>query len=154
MTENEIFYALFSGGNISLPYLLKFTSDTTSDNPVVLRFVNNNEDIVLDGETFKASTFQYTKPDMSGNGANLSISGNDTGLIEFADIASSKWSLEVKGVICADGSVQRISQFLHFYGTVSYSDNEEMSFELGNDDRGEMTFPSYSYDTDNNLGNA
>lgn len=154
MTEDEIFYALFSGGNISLPYLVKFTSDTTSENPVVLRFVNNNEDIELDGEVFRSCTFQYTKPDTSGNGASLSISGHETNLIEFAEDAGSKWSLDVKGVICADGSVQRISQFLHFFGTVSYSDNEEMTFELGNDDRGEMTFPAYSFDTENNPGNA
>lgn len=152
MTENEIFHKLFTGGNHSLPYLIEFSLNDGSGTKY--RFVNNNQNIVYDGKTYSAATFEYTKPGIDGNGGSLSISAVDSNLIEFVESADSRWSLTVIGVIAEGGTVQSINQFVHFFGTVSYSDNMELEFELGHDDRLDMTFPPYSFDTDNNLGNA
>lgn len=152
MTDNEIFYKLFNGGNHSLPYLIEFKLNDAEG--TVYRFVNNNQNIVYEGKTFIASTFEYSRPNIDGSGGSLTISGADNNLIEFIEQADHRWSLSVVGVIAEAGNIQPINQFVHFFGTVSYSDNMELEFELGSDDRLDMTFPPYMFDTDNNLGNA
>lgn len=152
MTDAEIFHKLFTGGNYSLPYLIEFALNDGTE--TVYRFVNNNQNIIYDEKTFVASTFEYTQPDMTGQGASLTISGYDNNLIEFVENATHKWSLTVVGVIADSGDIQPIKQFKHFFGSVSYADNMELDFELGSDDRLDMTFPPYTYDTENNLGNA
>jgi hypothetical protein len=58
------------------------------------------------------------------------------------------------GLIAEGGEVQRLKQYIHFYGTVSYSENMELNFELGTDDRLEMTFPPYKFDAETNKGNT
>lgn len=149
MTSEHIFKALFEGGNNSLPYLLEFRHGVK-----VLRYVNNNQDISFGGNLFKSTSFKYIEPKKSGDGGSLTISGVDTDLIEFVENADSSWNLSVVGVLAESGEVQQISQFKHFFGSVSYSENEEIDFELGGDDRTDMTFPPYTFDTENNPGNA
>lgn len=152
MTDNQIFHKLFTGGSYALPYLIEFSLNDGSN--TVYRFVNNNQNIVHGGKTYTASTFEYTRPGIDGKGGSLSISAADNNLIEFVESADSRWSLSVVGVMAEGGTIQPLNQFVHFFGTVSYSDNMELNFELGSDDRLEMTFPPYMFDTDNNLGNA
>ena len=52
------------------------------------------------------------------------------------------------------GEVQRLKQYIHFYGSVSYTENMELNFELGSDDRLDMTFPPYKFDAETNKGNT
>ena len=150
LNENEIFNRYFNGGNYALPYLLKFTCSGCTP----LYFVNNNEDIMFEGQRYTRSGFEYTPPDSTGHGASLRISGNGTGLVEFIENADENYRLDVIGIIAENGEVQKLKQFVHFYGSVSYSDNMELNFELGTDDRLDMTFPPYKFDAETNKGNT
>ncbi|WP_294429902.1 hypothetical protein [uncultured Treponema sp.] len=150
MSEEEIFDRLFSGGKYSLPYLVKFYHPTAGS----IRLVNNNEAVELDGELYAPSSFEYTRPDRSGKGGSLKITGIDNGLIEFVENANWRYRLDVAGVIAEDGTVQRIRSYVHFYGSVSYGDDMQLQFQLGRDDRFDMLFCPYFYDTDNNPANA
>ena len=76
MTSEQIFERFFSGGNCSCHYLVKFSHPDL--NPVML--INNNESVTYEGDQYQASSFEYTEPDLEGNGAGLSITGIDNGL--------------------------------------------------------------------------
>lgn len=151
MTDAEIFNLLFSGGKISLPYLLKFSHETAGE----VLLVNNNEDIRYNGELYEAASFDYIPPSLDGSGASLNITSlpNDNTLFEFLENADSKYRLDVVGTIAA-GGVQAIKAYTHFYGSFDMAENGGINFELGNDDRLGMMFPPYKFDTENNAGNA
>lgn len=150
MNDTQVFNNLFNGGSFTLPYLLKFTCDNLES----ILLVNDNKDFEYNGETYKASSFDYTPPDNQGSGATLTISGAENNLIPFIENADETYRLDVIGVISANGEVQKIKQYSHMLGTVSYTDSMEITFELGTDDRLNMTFPPYKFDTDMNRGNA
>lgn len=150
MTNLEIFEKLFNGGNYSLPYLIKFTHPEAG----VIRLTNNTESIVFEGETYEVSTFTYTEPDLNGDGASLSITGIDNDLIDFFDKADFQYRLHVVGCIAENNEVQKIKGITHFYGSISYNETQQIEFTLGKDDRLDMTFNPYMYDTDSNRGNA
>lgn len=152
MTDTEIYEALYNGGNFSLPYLLKFTDQNNN----VVTLVNNNEDVLFNNVTYKAASFEYTPPSNEGSGATLSIStqpNEDNELFEFVENANYKYSLQVVGVLI-NNTVQAIKSYMHYYGSVSYNEKGVVEFTLESDDRLDMTFPPYKYDTDNNRGNA
>ncbi|MBR4825047.1 MAG: hypothetical protein IKZ86_09620, partial [Spirochaetaceae bacterium] len=107
-----------------------------------------------EGNLYHHASFEYCPPDSNGKGASLRISGADNGLIEFVENADENYRLDVVGLIAEGGEVQRLKQYIHFYGTVSYSENMELNFELGTDDRLEMTFPPYKFDAETNKGNT
>lgn len=150
MTDEEAFNRLLNGGVFSVPYLLKFSCVGCTDVCVV----NNIDDVVYDGTTYKAASFEYLPPDNMGSGASLKINAFDNNLIEFVENANENYRLDVIGIIAENGEVQPLKQYKHFYGTVSYNEKEELNFELGTDDRLEMTFPPYKFDTDTNRGNT
>lgn len=150
MTEEEIFNALFSGGNFSLPFLIKFHCDGVG----TIRLVNNNESISYLGEVYATGTFSYTRPDNEGNGAKLSITGIDNQLVEFVELSNDRWSLDVVGVLAKTGIVEPINVWKHFHGSVSYGMDMKLEFSLETDDRLNMQFCAYKFDTDNNRGNA
>ena len=150
MTEAELFNKFFSGGNFSLPYLIYFYHPKTGN----IYIVNNNDGVSFRGNEYKPSSFDYNPPDTSGKGATLKVTGIDNPLIEFAEDADYQYRLEVVGVITESGMIQQIKSYTHFYGTVSYGDDMQMQFQLGRDDRLDMTFCPYTYDTDNNRANA
>lgn len=150
MNDTQVFNNLFNGGSFTLPYLLKFTCDNLES----ILLVNDNKDFEYNGETYNASSFDYTPPDNQGSGATLTISGAENNLIPFIENADETYRLDVIGVISANGEVQKIKQYSHMLGTVSYTDSMEITFELGSDDRLNMTFPPYKFDTDMNRGNA
>ena len=151
-TEAQLFNKYFNGGKYALPYLLEFR--LTSDATEVIRLANNTEDIIYNNNTYTASSFDYVPPDSKGKGATLNISGVDNDLIEFVENADENWRLDVIGVIAEDGSVTAVKQYVHFLGSVSYDQNMELQFQLGTDDRLDMDFPPYKFDTETNQGNT
>ncbi|MDD7611978.1 MAG: hypothetical protein PUJ82_13805 [Spirochaetales bacterium] len=150
LNESELFDRYFNGGAFSLPFLLKFTCPNCN----TLCFIANTESVWFEGELYRHASFEYNPPDTSGKGANLRISGIDNGLVEFVENADENYRLSVVGVIAEGGEIQKVKQFTHFYGTVSYTETKELNFELGTDDRLEMTFPPYKFDSETNKGNA
>lgn len=150
MTDAELFDTFFNGGKFSLPYLIRFYHPRIG----TIRLVNNNEAVILNGETFEPSSFEYIPPDVTGKGASLKITGIDNDLIDFVENANYQYRLEVAGAIASDGTIQKIKNYTHFHGSVSYGDDMQLNFQLGRDDKLDMTFCPYTYDTDNNRANA
>lgn len=151
MTDAQIFEKLFNGGNYALPYLIKFEHETAG----TIRLVNNNEDIEYNGEVYDASTFDYTPPGNDGTGGSLKISSlpGENELFEFIENADYKYKLTVTALL-VEGVAQPIRAYSHFYGSVTIDEKGEIEFTLESDDRLNMTFPPYTFDTDNNRGNA
>lgn len=150
MTQSEIFNLLFNGGNFSRPWLLKFTHPTAG----TLRYVNNNEQVTFANEIYIPATFEYTQPNQSGEGAKLDIFATDNyELVEWVENTDNNYQLEVVGLL-VNGEVQEVKTFKHFYGTVSMSEDNKLSFALESDGRLDMVFTVYKYDTDLNRGNA
>lgn len=150
MTQSQIYRLLFEGGNYAKQYLIKLSHPTAG----VLRLVNNNEDVVYEEQTYKASSFDYTSPNLQGDSGSLSISIVDNeNLFEWVDNADCRYSLEVTGILNG-GDIQPLKSYKHFYGSVSLGDNNQLEFNLENDGRLNMTFNVYKYDTDLNRGNA
>lgn len=151
MTTSEIYNLLFNGGKFSKHYLIKLTHPDLG----TIRLVNNNEDVEFAAETYKASNFTYTQPNNKGDSGTLNITSIDNeDLFQFIDAADDRYSLQVVGVINQNGYVQRLKTFRHFYGSVSMGEDWNINFNLGKDDRLDMKFLSYSYDTNLNPGNA
>lgn len=150
MTDAEIFNKLFCGGNFSLPYLLKFTNGDTT-----IRLINDNKSCTFNGEEYAISSFEYTPPDNNGFGGSLSIKADDdNNLFEFVENTSTSYTLEVVGLLRQDNTVQQLNIYKHFFGSVSMGEDKTVEFELGNDDRLDLQFIPYTFDTDNNRANA
>lgn len=151
MNESEIFYYLFSGGNFALPYLIKFTNIDSGEK---ICLTNDNKSHEFNNEIFEISTFNYIEPDNQGNGASLEISAIDNELIPFFENAKDNIRLDVVGAISEENQIQKIRNFIHFFGSISYGADMKIKYQLGKDDRTEMTFCCYIYDTATNKGNA
>ena len=150
MTAEAVYNLLFSGGNYSKPYLVRFSHPTAG----VLRFVNNNEAVEYENAVYAPANFKYTQPDSKGEGGSLEIGiADNAAIVEWVENADDRYSLEVVGVLIGD-EVQPIRSFRHFYGTVSMGADNTLSFSLENDGRLGMIFNVYKYDTDLNPGNA
>lgn len=151
MTDAQIFERLFNGGNYSLPYLIKFEHSDAG----TIRLVNNNEDVTFNNEVYKASTFDYTPPSSDGTGGSLKISSlpGENELFEFVENADDNYSLLVVGLL-VENTPQAIRVYKHFHGVANVDEKGNIEFSLDSDDRLEMTFPPYVFDTDNNRGNA
>ena len=150
MTQSEIFNLLFNGGNFAKPWLIKLTHPSAG----TLRYVNNNEEVIYENETYKPANFEYTQPNQYGEGAKLDISATDNyELVEWIENADYYYLLDVIGVLI-DDEVQQVKSYKHFYGTVSMGDDNKLSFALESDGRLDMVFTVYKYDTDLNRGNA
>lgn len=150
MTENELFQRYIQGGAYSLPYLLEFSSPEYG----VLRFAGTNENIEFEGNTYEAASFEYSPPDTQGKGGTLKISALGNSLIEFVEHTDESFSLKVVALLAENGRIEKLKQFSHFYGSVSYGGDMDMNFTLESDDRLDMTFPPYKFDTDTNRGNS
>lgn len=150
MTEHELFDRFFNGGKFSLPYLIRLYHPKSG----TIRLVNNNESVWFRNELYEASSFEYTPGGTDGKGASLKVTGIDNTLIEFVENADFRYRLDVVGVVIDGGTIQQIHSYVHFYGSVSYDDGMQVQFQLGRDDRLDMTFCPYTYDTDNNRANA
>nr|DAM54544.1 MAG TPA: protein of unknown function (DUF1833) [Caudoviricetes sp.] len=153
MTQNEVFNALHRGGAFSLPYLIKMYHPTYG----TLYFVNNNEDVIYNGNTYHASNFKYTRPQTIGgvlkNGI-LEITAIDNEVIDIIEKSDELFEVTAVGVLDKAGSITAIKTFKHQYGTAVIDEQMKVVISFTNDDRLEMTFPPYVFDADNNRGNA
>ena len=153
MTENEIFNALHRGGKFALPYLIKMYHPTTG----ALYFVNNNENVAYNGHTYNASAFNYKPPQTIGGvlkAGSLEITAIDNSVIEFLDLSNELMEVTAVGVLDAGGVITPLKSFVHKYGTVGIDETMKVNIAFKNDDRLEMNFPPYIFDSDNNVGNA
>ena len=74
-------------------------------------------------------------------------------MFAWVDAIDDKYSLEVIGIL--NGSeVTELRSYKHFYGSVSMSENNELSFSLESNGKLGMTFNIVKYDTDTNRGNS
>lgn len=153
MTQNEVFNALHRGGAFSLPYLIRMYHPTYG----ALYFVNNNEDVIYNGNTYHASSFKYTRPQTIGgvlkNGI-LEITAIDNEVIDIIEKSDELFEVTAVGVLDKAGSITAIKTFKHQYGTAVTDEQMKVIISFTNDDRLEMTFPPYVFDADNNRGNA
>lgn len=153
MTQNEVFNALQRGGAFSLPYLIKMYHPDFG----ALYFVNNNESITYNGVTYNASTFKYTRPQTIGgvlkNGV-LEITAIQNEVIDIIEKSDELFEVTAVGVLDAGGSITPLKTFRHQYGTAVTDEQMRVIISFTNDDRLDMTFPPYIFDSDNNRGNA
>lgn len=148
MTDEELFNELFDGGSYSLPYLIHFSHLSAGD----LYFVNSNQDVTFNNITYKAANFSYTEPDYQGNGASLSFSLIDNDLTVFLDKADENATITIDGVINQNGTITQIKTFNHSYFSANWGTDLTLSLSFSLDDRFNMTFPPYVFDSDNNRG--
>lgn len=151
MTRTQLYKTLMEGGKYSLPFLIRLYQVGYTP----LYYVNNNEDVVFGGNTYKAATFKYTRPKQK-NGVLQSGSLEITSMnevLDLIDVCDELLQVQVVGVLY-DGEVTPIKIYHHQYGTLT-SDNEmKVTINFTNDDRLGMVFPPYVFDTDNNRGNS
>lgn len=150
MDNSELFAKLFNGGAHSYPVLLRFSAAGQDD----ILLTNNNANITLDGNIYRQAIFEYTPADVQGKGAQLRIDASDGTLLRFVSAADDTFRLDVVAVIAEGGAITPLRRYSHFMGKVSWGEDMIMNFELGQDDRLEMTFPPYKFDTDTNRGNV
>ena len=150
MTAGQIFRLLFEGGNYAKQYLIKLYHAQAG----TLYYVNNNQNVTYDGNTYVAANFDYTPPNSEGDNGSLSISAVDNAeVFAWVDAIDDKYSLEVIGIL--NGSeVTELRSYKHFYGSVSMSENNELSFSFESNGKLGMTFNIVKYDTDTNRGNS
>lgn len=152
MTGSDIYSALSHGGRFSLPYLFKIEQGENT-----LRLVGNTEAVEYDGDTYLPSNLSYTPPSsnggvLKGGGLTATMIGNS--LPEIFRKADDLMRIQVVGAIANDGTVSPVRIFRHRYGSVTVSNDMEMSIAFDGDDRMSMTFPAAIFDADNNRGNA
>lgn len=153
MTQNEVFNALHRGGAFSLPYLIKMYHPDFG----ALYFVNNNENVTYNGVTYQASTFNYTPPQTIGGvlkNGELEITAIDNSVINIIDNSDELFEITAIGVLNDDGTITAIKMFRHQYGSATVTEDMRVVIAFTNDDRLNMTFPPYIFDSDNNRGNA
>ena len=153
MTQDELYKALTTGGAFALPYLITVSQPDAG----TLRFVNNNEDVVFDGYTYKASAFKYSRPYVVGgvlqNGV-LEITAIDSDILALIDNSTEQPEISAVGVLDENGTVTPFKSFRHQYGTVTTDESMRITISFTNDDRLDMKFPPYTFDSENNAGNA
>ena len=153
MTQNEVFNALQRGGAYSLPYLIKMYHPDYGS----LYFVNNNEDVVYNNITYHASAFKYTPPQTAGGvlrNGTLEITAIDNEVIDIIDNSDELFEITAVGVLNEDGNVTAIKLYKHQYGSATTTEEMKVVITFTNDDRLQMVFPPYIFDSDNNRGNA
>ena len=151
MTNSEIYNLLFNGGNYSKHYLIEFSHPDLE----TIRLVNNNEDVTLEGKTFKAANFSYNRPNSDGEGGTLEINSFDNSeLIDFVEKADDQYSLKVVGIIQENGEIAKLKTYTHFFGSCTITEDWDVNFTLGRDDKLDMIFNVYMYDSDQNRGNT
>lgn len=139
-------------GGYSVPWLIRLHDD---DNTESLYFINDTQARTYGGNTYIASTFEYT-PDADDQGFNgggtLDITVIDNTIIDILETYKSV-SLDVTGVLLKDGTVTEIKEFVNQYGSVTWT-AKKASFTFDRDDRLDMTFPALVFNTYNNRGLA
>lgn len=153
MTQDEVFKALHTGGAFSLPYLIELTHPEWG----TLRFINNTINMVYDGNTYQASAFKYTAPQVAGGvlkNGTLEISAAENSIIDLIDASDELLTVKAVGVLNKDGTITPFKMYRHQYGTATTDGDMKVTITFTNDDRMGMNFPPYVFDSDNNRGNA
>lgn len=153
MTQDEVFNALQRGGAFTLPYLIKMYHPDYG----ALYFVNNNENVSYGGATYTASAFKYTAPKTVGGvlkNGTLEITAINNNVINIIEQSDELFTVTAVGVIDSDGEITPLKSFRHQYGTVVTDEKMKVVVTFTNDDRMEMQFPPYVFDSDNNRGYA
>lgn len=136
----------------NLPYLINLYSE---DRSIDLHFVNNTENVELDGVEYLASAFNYIPSaalyGFDGGGV-LEITPKEDRLINLVE-SSSYIFLDVIGTLDEQDDISEIKAFHHKYGSIS-GNREKITFTYAKDDRPDMTFPSLIWSTQNNRGNS
>lgn len=139
-------------GGYSLPWLIRLSDP---DDTTVLRFVNDVQNRSHGGNTYLASSFEYT-PNADGQGfdggGSLSIVVTDNNIIQLIETYYNL-KLEVIGVLLDDGTVTEVKSYMHHYGSVKWN-GRTAAFTFERDDRLDMTFPALIFSHYNNRGNA
>lgn len=149
----NIFNTIAKSGNYCLPYLITLKHDDFG----IIRLVNNNVAVEFESEIYEASAFEYTEPKTVGGvyeNAALEITLLDNTVIDFLETTDHLMRVEVVGVLAQNGTVQKIRQFKHRYGTASWNGAMKLSFSFSDDDRLNMQFPPFIFDSDNNRGGS
>lgn len=145
---------IMRNGSYSLPYLI-YIKGSSSKGDIELYFVNNNEDVVFEGKTYKASAFKYS-PSKSEygftGGGSLSLSCAEERILELVE-SSSSLELIVKAVIDDENNINELKTFTHSFGRASVK-KEQIDFSFDADDRLQMTFPTLVWSAQNNRGNS
>lgn len=139
-------------GGYCLHWLIKLSD---ANNNLVMRFVNNNQDVEYNGETYTATGFEYTPNNAESGytgGGSLEIAYIGNQIIDLAE-SYKQIKLDVVGVINERGEVTPYSRYHHTYGTLT-ANRGKAKFSFSKDDRLEMTFPALIWNAANNRGNA
>lgn len=149
----SIFNTLAKSGNYCLPYLITLKHDGFG----TIRLVNNNAPVEFEENIYEASAFEYTEPKTIGavhENAALEITLLDNTVIDFLETTDHLMRVEVVGVLAQNGTVQKIKQFKHQYGSAKWDGAMKLSFSFSGDDRLNMQFPPFIFDSDNNRGGS
>lgn len=137
--------ALSEGGGYNLPFLLHISDPEGTTN---IYLINDNEDYTYNEQTYLASNFTYT-PNRDGD-TQLSIELVEHD--EIIDVLEDNYYFNVEAIGIFNGEeVEEIGQYTHKYGEGTWS-GEKLEIKLNKDDRGEMTFPALTFNSDNNRG--
>ncbi len=149
----------------SLPWLIKLKGKDENNDDWELLFVNNNDAITFEGETYQASSFSYIpNADMHGftGGGVLEIE-NNFDLFSQSEYTTGNNNVEFEavGVIVnttfnssgvAGYDIHKLDSFKHKYGKLSGS-RKKLKYSFETDDRLNMTFPALIFNGSNNAGN-
>lgn len=138
-----VFKELTEGGLFNLPFLLHIYDDSTD-----LYIINDNENLIYNGHTFEAASFDYT-PGTNG-GANLECDIFDKPELLNYITRNRNFKCELIGVY-RGGEVVQLETYRHNYGDATW-DGVKFEIRLDGDDRGSMTFPALIYNNYNNRG--
>lgn len=146
---------MIHGGKFALPWLITLTHESAG----TIYLVNNNEDVTYGDNTYKASTFDYQRPTSTGgplDGGTLTITAypaDDVNLVAFFETADETFTFNAVGCY-VDGEVSPVRTYAQQYAQVGISNSYEIVVEFTGDDRMDMVFPPYVFDSENNRGNA
>jgi hypothetical protein len=138
-------------GGYKLAWLITISDP---DDTTIVRVVNNNADIAFGGNTYLASTFNYSPGEMIhgiDGGGTLDIVVTDNTVIDMIETYRSV-KLDVVGAL-VDGVVSELQGFTHTWGSATW-DGKKASFAFEKDEKLTMTFPAVIMDASINRGNA
>lgn len=138
-------------GGYKLAWLITISDP---DDTMIVRVVNNNADIAFGGNTYLASTFNYSPGEMIhgiDGGGTLDIVVTDNAVIDMIETYRSV-KLDVVGAL-VDGVVSELQGFTHTWGSATW-DGKKASFTFEKDEKLTMTFPAVIMDASINRGNA
>lgn len=138
-----VFKELTEGGLFNLPFLLHIYDDSTN-----LYIINDNENLIYNGHTYKAASFDYT-PNTNGDASLACDIFDKPELLNYIN-RNRRFNCDLIGVY-RGGEIVQLETYRHQYGDATY-DGVKFEIKLNGDDRGNMTFPALIYNNYNNRG--